>query len=409
MHNSTDQDVMDLYSTPSNTTASSLMDAYLNPEFQYSLQLATLNHHSNSGSITATPTAPANSATTTTVPPPTSSFDLFWELSSPSFENNVPQMLQQQQSRSKPSLPLLPDKSESESNSVTLARAPHQEMNSNVSKRACSTPLLKYHRSVSQLHQAASSQRPSPTLPIFNHRASLPNIYPVNGDGGYANQHSSSLDTFTSTPSGNSHNSYNSHYLTASPTTWDQGLPGNRHHPRSASTFDESTRKRTKSMDNMNDKQSKGLAQQYYQTKQLDLQQNHPQFHLQHGKQQQYLYPTQQYHPNSVSSTISVFSIDGSAPALEYPNDSANVAFYPAYWYHKQFFHGISSVSGQPFTSPLEQRINKETDLLEGLCHQCLQFVPICNTKRKNSVLWYRHAHKCHIYDKPKSKSAQQP
>ncbi|KAI8338435.1 hypothetical protein BC941DRAFT_350745 [Chlamydoabsidia padenii] len=79
-----------------------------------------------------------------------------------------------------------------------------------------------------------------------------------------------------------------------------------------------------------------------------------------------------------------------------------------AYWYHKQFFHGISSVSGQPFASPLEQRINKETDLLEGLCHQCLQFVPICNAKRKNNVLWYRHAHKCHIYDKPKSKSTQQ-
>jgi hypothetical protein len=94
------------------------MDAYLNPELQYSLQLATLNNHSNNGSFAATPT----------VPPPTSSFDLFWELSSPSFENNVPQILQQQQSRSKPSLPLLPDKSESESlsNSVTLARAPYQ-------------------------------------------------------------------------------------------------------------------------------------------------------------------------------------------------------------------------------------------------------------------------------------------
>jgi hypothetical protein len=108
------------------------MDAYLNPEFQYSLQLATLNHYSNNDSITATTTATTNSATTTTVPPPTSSFDLFWELSSPSFENNVPQMLQQQQQQqqghSKPSLPLLPDKSESESlsNSVTLARASHQ-------------------------------------------------------------------------------------------------------------------------------------------------------------------------------------------------------------------------------------------------------------------------------------------
>ncbi|KAI7905500.1 uncharacterized protein BX663DRAFT_499958 [Cokeromyces recurvatus] len=74
-----------------------------------------------------------------------------------------------------------------------------------------------------------------------------------------------------------------------------------------------------------------------------------------------------------------------------------------AFWYHKQFYHGISSVSGKPFENPLEQRAG-EHDVVEGLCHQCKQFVPICNSKRKNSVLWYRHAHKCHIYDKPKSK-----
>ncbi|RCH84390.1 hypothetical protein CU097_007048 [Rhizopus azygosporus] len=72
-----------------------------------------------------------------------------------------------------------------------------------------------------------------------------------------------------------------------------------------------------------------------------------------------------------------------------------------AYWYHKQFFHGISSVSGKPFQQPLEQRPG-EHDILEGLCHQCKEYVPICNSKRKNSVLWYRHAHKCHIYDRPK-------
>lgn len=64
-----------------------------------------------------------------------------------------------------------------------------------------------------------------------------------------------------------------------------------------------------------------------------------------------------------------------------------------AYWYHKQFFHGISSVSGKAFQQPLEQRAG-EHDVIEGLCHQCGIFVPICNSKRKNSVLWYRHAHK---------------
>ncbi|KAI8986944.1 hypothetical protein BDB01DRAFT_834036 [Pilobolus umbonatus] len=74
-----------------------------------------------------------------------------------------------------------------------------------------------------------------------------------------------------------------------------------------------------------------------------------------------------------------------------------------AFWYHKQFFHGISSVSGKPFQKPLQQRPG-ENDITEGLCHQCNEFVPLCNSKRKNSVLWYRHAHKCHVYDKPRSK-----
>lgn len=68
-----------------------------------------------------------------------------------------------------------------------------------------------------------------------------------------------------------------------------------------------------------------------------------------------------------------------------------------AYWYHKQFFHGISSVSGKEFQKPLEQRAG-DHDVIEGLCHQCGMFVPICNSKRKNSVLWYRHAHKVRIH-----------
>lgn len=73
-----------------------------------------------------------------------------------------------------------------------------------------------------------------------------------------------------------------------------------------------------------------------------------------------------------------------------------------AFWYHKQFFHGISSVSGKTFLNPMEQRVI-EQDVVEGLCHQCQQWIPISNSKRKNSVLWYRHAHKCHIYHKPKN------
>ncbi|KAJ2745799.1 hypothetical protein GGI20_001854 [Coemansia sp. BCRC 34301] len=75
-----------------------------------------------------------------------------------------------------------------------------------------------------------------------------------------------------------------------------------------------------------------------------------------------------------------------------------------AFWYHKQFFHGISSVSGRPFVRPLQVR-RFDADIVEGLCHQCRQWVPIANPKRRNSVLWFRHAHKCHVYHKPKHDS----
>ena len=54
---------------------------------------------------------------------------------------------------------------------------------------------------------------------------------------------------------------------------------------------------------------------------------------------------------------------------------------------------------------PLEQRMGKG-DMIEGLCHQCHRFVSACNGKKKNNyMLWYRHAHKCHLYDKPKATS----
>ncbi|KAK3838785.1 MAG: hypothetical protein JOS17DRAFT_675133, partial [Linnemannia elongata] len=64
-----------------------------------------------------------------------------------------------------------------------------------------------------------------------------------------------------------------------------------------------------------------------------------------------------------------------------------------AFWYHKQFFHGISSVSGKLFSNPIQTR-QMEQDDIEGLCHQCNEWIPISNHKRQNSMLWYRHAHK---------------
>ncbi|GBB91778.1 hypothetical protein RclHR1_19150005 [Rhizophagus clarus] len=62
-----------------------------------------------------------------------------------------------------------------------------------------------------------------------------------------------------------------------------------------------------------------------------------------------------------------------------------------AYWYHKQFFHGISSVSGKMVVSPIKTRKSDADDCTEGLCHQCRQWVPIATTKRKGSILWFRN------------------
>ncbi|BFZ63726.1 hypothetical protein YB2330_004858 [Saitoella coloradoensis] len=74
-----------------------------------------------------------------------------------------------------------------------------------------------------------------------------------------------------------------------------------------------------------------------------------------------------------------------------------------AFWYHKQFYHGISAVSGRGFVQPLEMR-KVEGEAWEGMCHQCKQWVTVASLKRKNSVLWFKHAHKCHEYLKPVAK-----
>ncbi|KAI9474169.1 MAG: hypothetical protein EXX96DRAFT_580835 [Benjaminiella poitrasii] len=72
-----------------------------------------------------------------------------------------------------------------------------------------------------------------------------------------------------------------------------------------------------------------------------------------------------------------------------------------AYWYHLQFSHGICSVTGTHFKMPLCTR-KSSNGKVEGFCHQCRQFVTAYHGKKKNYMLWYRHAHKCHLYDKPR-------
>ncbi|CAO3599937.1 unnamed protein product [Absidia cylindrospora] len=637
MHNPTEQDVLDLISAPSThvDTSSWIISTYLNPEFQYNLQLTNLTNCLNTAS--------------------TASIDWFWSTTQQSLPKNTGQILS---SDTVP--PQLPSDSGFPSHGPNPTALSQQDMNINSQQypqqpnhydqsqqQILSGPVysvqspntvataLKYHRSMSQLYQPSDYQHSVSPPSTFNHRASLPNIYPVNNKTNKHPKNHTIMDDKTGSKCNdlvqntmdvaiNTSNNSNGNYGNAIPLlTWNQSLGHSYQHLRPTSTLDDSTRKRTKSMDNMNDKSAKMDEQQQYhcyqtysslqpQYKRTQQEQEEYQYLQQRQQQnqqkqqqlnynarnititldqnsinpytedrtintlnppyhQQYSSPTikspmsavsslstisstntmkhpddevfdkeEKHHrgedmgdpvgnmikkgngnvddynlddikngipcndelndhytcqtPGNIDSTMlsagalhslhvesrndtvphmdsalastnphtstptmsSTSAQSSSSPSSSSTSSSSHSEFiYPvlseadmdaatrdtsamprrqnprydtdaytprwvrytgqqkqgycescqpmgkwlqlknsAYWYHKQFFHGISSVSGQPFSSPLEQRLNKESDLLEGLCHQCLQFVPICNTKRKNSVLWYRHAHK---------------
>ncbi|KAI9336422.1 hypothetical protein DFJ73DRAFT_646722, partial [Zopfochytrium polystomum] len=71
-----------------------------------------------------------------------------------------------------------------------------------------------------------------------------------------------------------------------------------------------------------------------------------------------------------------------------------------AFWYHKQFVHGISAISGRPFVRPLALRTPSRplftvSIATEGLCHQCGDWHPASAVRALGAtVLWFRHAHK---------------
>ncbi|GAA5970011.1 hypothetical protein JCM21900_003959 [Sporobolomyces salmonicolor] len=91
-----------------------------------------------------------------------------------------------------------------------------------------------------------------------------------------------------------------------------------------------------------------------------------------------------------------------------------------AYWYHRQFQHGISSSTGAPFKEPVDTRCKLNSDdhpLVEGLCGTCHKWTtyetcrpvsfpspspsspsrpPTSGILRTSHTLWFRHAHECH-------------
>ena len=67
-----------------------------------------------------------------------------------------------------------------------------------------------------------------------------------------------------------------------------------------------------------------------------------------------------------------------------------------AFWYHKQFAHGVCSITGKLFNAPLEFRIvwlvsqNAISEsacfvqlIAEGKCHQCEEFINLSNSKKR--------------------------
>lgn len=84
-----------------------------------------------------------------------------------------------------------------------------------------------------------------------------------------------------------------------------------------------------------------------------------------------------------------------------------------AYWYHMNFIHGISAITGRPYDPPKDVRTGRSEmiqgemmDHLEGYCEQCerwvaVEKVPSIDRNPKvydvvaSSPSWWRHAQKC--------------
>ncbi|KAF9242797.1 hypothetical protein BU15DRAFT_72453 [Melanogaster broomeanus] len=76
--------------------------------------------------------------------------------------------------------------------------------------------------------------------------------------------------------------------------------------------------------------------------------------------------------------------------------------------YHLQYGHGISSISGRPFSPPTAFRSterpdpgkNERTKILEGKCHKCRKWIPVESFKnievKVKELYWWKHAAMCH-------------
>lgn len=80
-----------------------------------------------------------------------------------------------------------------------------------------------------------------------------------------------------------------------------------------------------------------------------------------------------------------IFSVQvGTSPSLFY---DLTYRFFSSY--HMQFAHGVSAMTGRPFSPPLSYRTSsrrhalklERSEILEGRCHKCKKWIPVESIK----------------------------
>ncbi|KAI5480843.1 hypothetical protein MNV49_006652 [Pseudohyphozyma bogoriensis] len=79
-----------------------------------------------------------------------------------------------------------------------------------------------------------------------------------------------------------------------------------------------------------------------------------------------------------------------------------------SYVYHMSYAHGLSNLTGKPFSPPVKLRTipvkptNKDArdHMTQGLCHKCDKWIPLLSVKNVDAVvpelIWWKHAKPCH-------------
>lgn len=96
---------------------------------------------------------------------------------------------------------------------------------------------------------------------------------------------------------------------------------------------------------------------------------------------------------------------EGLCPLCQHPPVWLKIK-QSAYWYHMNFYHGISAATGRPYKLPINYRLS-EAKRVEGHCATCLKWIVLSTDfdgasiqEFDNFTSWYKHAQKCHYRTK---------